>query len=61
MQDTSDGSGHLGITSTISGSGGPAYLTAIATDLNTGSTSEISPCFDESLNLVPEVFSNGFE
>ena len=61
VQDTSDGSGHLSISSTVSGSGGPAYLTAIATDLNTGSTSEISPCFDEALNLVPEVFSDGFE
>jgi trimeric autotransporter adhesin len=50
--------GSSGLSATISGSGGPAYLTAIATNLTTGDSSEVSPCFRE---LDDRIFSNSFD
>ncbi len=43
----------------ITGSGAPGYLTATATNVSTGDTSEVSVCFQES--AVVDLFSSGFE
>jgi trimeric autotransporter adhesin len=50
--------GHFGGIFTISGTGAPGYLTALATRLSTGDTSEVSPCFRE---VDDRIFAGSFE
>jgi hypothetical protein len=49
---STDASGAATFSAALSGSGAPAYITAIATNLATGDTSEIGACFNEDTIFV---------
>ena len=53
---STDASGAATFGAAVSGSGAPAYITAIATNLATGDTSEIGACFNEDT-----IFADGIE
>ncbi|HJU40792.1 MAG TPA: right-handed parallel beta-helix repeat-containing protein, partial [Tahibacter sp.] len=54
----SGASGTVNIDATISALGGPGYLTATATHLPVGSTSEVAPCYRE---VDDRIFADRFE
>lgn len=59
FQVTTSPAGNATFMTTANGVLAPGYVTAVATDMQTGSSSEISPCFGES--PATGLFADGFE
>lgn len=55
---TTNASSTAVVNTAISGDGAPGFLTATATRTATGDTSEVSPCFQETSDVI---FANGFQ